>query len=60
MMEEGIKATWPFILALIVALFAYWLEWLTDISFVGAIVLIIIGVARWAMTTKFHDENADE
>ncbi len=60
MMEEGIKATWPFILALIVALFAYWLEWLTEFSFAGAIILIIIGVARWAMTTKFHDENAEE
>ncbi len=60
MMEEGIKATWPFFLALIVALFAYWLEWLTAISFVAAMIVIVIGIARWAMTTEFHNENSDE
>ena len=59
-MEEGMKATWPFFLAFIVALFAYWLEWLTAISFVVAMIVIVIGIARWAMTTKFHSENADE
>ncbi len=60
MMEEGIKTTWPFFLALFVALFAYWLKWLTAISFVAAMIVIVIGIARWAMTTEFHGENADE